>query len=558
MGILGGSAFMISKARKRQQSLNVGNLISNRFRCRLRNKITRIRRRFAMCRRSAIVRSVRPSARLSRTWLGAGRMASADISETQSDSRKASDLRAGAVDALERRDDGDRLAALYGLTPKVENAIVAAIRDGADDRARALVAPLHPADQADLLERLPRDRAAALVRTLGDGLDAETLAYLDEGTRDEIVDVMGMAALARQLPDLDTDDAVNIIEELEQDEIDDVLAALPAEDRVLVEEGLAYPDDSAGRMMQRELVTVPSFWTVGQTIDFLRSSQFSDAEFYLIFVVDPARNPIGEVGLGRLLCTPRPRRISEIMEGDFRKIPADMDQEEVSILFRRYGMVSAPVVDEHGRLIGMITIDDIIDVIDEEAEEDLMALAGVGESGVRSSLWGTLQGRSSWLLINLLTAVVASAVIGLFDATIERLVALAVLMPIIASMGGNAGTQTVTVAVRALALRQIDRDAAASFVRRELLVAVLNGILFAVLAAGISFLWFRDQDIAAVMAVAMFANMVVAGLSGTLVPLGLVRAGVDPAVASSVFITTITDVVGFFVFLGLAALYLIQ
>ena len=480
-------------------------------------------------------------------------MASAKKLKTQ-----ALKTQAQHAEAVERRDDGDRLAALYGLTPKVESAIVAAISGGAEDRARALVAPLHPADQADLLERLPPAQAAELVRILGDSLDAETLTYLDEATRDEIVDVMGMAALARQLPDLDTDDAVNIIEELEQDEIDDVLAALPAEDRVLVEEGLAYPEDSAGRMMQREIVTVPSFWTVGRTIDFLRSSQFSDTQFYLIFVIDPSRNPIGEISLGRLLCTPRPRRVSEIMTVDFRKIPADMDQEEVSILFRRYGMVSAPVVDEHGRLIGMITIDDVIDVIDEEAEEDLMALAGVGESNVRSSLLETLQGRSSWLLINLVTAIVASAVIGLFDATIERLVALAVLMPIVASMGGNAGTQTVTVAVRALALRQIDRDAAASFVRRELAVAVMNGILFAVLAAAISFLWFRDADIAVVMAVAMFANMVVAGLSGTLVPLGLVRAGVDPAVASSVFITTITDVVGFFVFLGLAALYLVH
>jgi len=462
------------------------------------------------------------------------------------------------AESVEKRDDGDRLAALYGLTPKVESAIVTAISTGAEDRARALLAPLHPADQADLLERLPPFRAAELVGILGDSLEGETLTYHDENTRDEIVDVMGMEALARQLPDLETDDAVNIIEELEQDEIDDVLAALPAEDRVLVEEGLAYSEDSAGRMMQREIVTVPSFWTVGRTIDFLRTSRFSDTQFYLIFVIDPSRNPIGEISLGRLLCTPRPRRVSEIMEGDFRKIPADMDQEEVAILFRRYGMVSAPVVDEHGRLIGMITIDDVIDVIDEEAEEDLMALAGVGEANLRSSLLETLQGRSSWLLINLVTAIVASAVIGLFDATIERLVALAVLMPIVASMGGNAGTQTVTVAVRALALRQIDRDAAASFVRRELSVAVLNGILFAALAAAISFLWFRDPDIALVMAVAMFANLVVAGLSGTLVPLGLVRAGVDPAVASSVFITTITDVVGFFVFLGLAALYLVH
>ena len=468
---------------------------------------------------------------------------------------------AGAADYNDRGERKhealDRLASLYGLTPKVESAIVAAVDQQLESRVRALVAPLHPADQADLLERLPTRKAGELVRMLGDDLDAEMLSYLGEATREEIVDVMGVAALARQLPDLPTDDAIHIVEELEQDEIDDVLAALPAEDRVLVEEGLSFPEDSAGRMMEREIVTVPTFWTVGQTIDFLRASDLDIEEFYLIFVVDAARKMVGEVRLSRLLRAQRPRRISEIMETDFRKIPVTMDQEEVSILFRRYGMVCAGVVDDYGRLVGMITIDDIIDVIDEEAEEDLMALAGVGEANVRSSLWDTLQGRSSWLLINLFTAIIASAVIGLFDATIERLVALAILMPIVASMGGNAGTQTVTVAVRAIALRQLDRDAAMGFVRRELLVAALNGVVFAMLSATMAFLWFNDADIAAVMAVAMFANMMVAGLSGTLVPLGLVRLGVDPAVASSVFITTITDVVGFFVFLGLAALYLI-
>ena len=468
---------------------------------------------------------------------------------------------AGAADHNdrgERKDEaGDRLASLYGLTPKVESASMAAVDQQWESRARALDAPLHPADQAALLERLPTRKAGELVRMLGDDLDAEMLSYLGEATLEEIVDVMGVAALARQLPDLPTDDAIHIVEELEQDEIDDVLAALPAEDRVLVEEGLSFPEDSAGRMMEREIVTVPTFWTVGQTIDFLRASDLDIEEFYLIFVVDAARKMVGEVRLSRLLRAQRPRRISEIMETDFRKIPVTMDQEEVSILFRRYGMVCAGVVDDYGRLVGMITIDDIIDVIDEEAEEDLMALAGVGEANVRSSLWDTLQGRSSWLLINLFTAIIASAVIGLFDATIEQLVALAILMPIVASMGGNAGTQTVTVAVRAIALRQLDRDAAMAFVRRELLVAALNGVVFAMLSATMAFLWFNDADIAAVMAVAMFANMMVAGLSGTLVPLGLVRLGVDPAVASSVFITTITDVVGFFVFLGLAALYLI-
>ena len=458
---------------------------------------------------------------------------------------------------IERKDDGsERLAALYGLTPKVETAIIEAVQAGAVRRLRTLVAPLHPADQADLLERMPARTAASLVRFLGDHLDAETLTYLDENTREAIVEVMGAKALARQLHDLSTDDAIDIIEELEEDALADVLAALSAEDRVLVEEGLSFPEDSAGRLMQREIVTVPSFWTVGQTIDYLRGGKSTTDDFYLIFVVDPARKPLGEVPLSKLLCAQRPRRVSEIMESDFRSIPVDMDQEEVAVLFRRYGMVSAGVVDLGDRLVGMITIDDVIDVIDEEAEEDLMALAGVGEASLRSSIRETLQGRTTWLLVNLLTAILASVVIGVFDATIEQLVALAVLMPIVASMGGNAGTQTVTVAVRAIALRQLDAVSTRNFVIREGLVALLNGLLFAGLAAAVSFVWFGDSEIATVMAVAMFANLLIAGLSGTLVPIGLLRAGVDPAVASSVFVTTITDVVGFFVFLGLAALYL--
>jgi magnesium transporter len=457
----------------------------------------------------------------------------------------------------ERKDDGtDRLAALYGLTPKVETAIVDAVQAGNVRRLRTLVAPLHPADQADLLERMPVRTAGALVRFLGDHLDAETLTYLDENTREALFEIIGTKALARQLHELSTDDAIDIIEELEDDALADVLAALSAEDRVLVEETLSFPEDSAGRLMQREIVTVPSFWTVGQTIDFLRSGKLLIDDFYLIFVIDPGRRPLGEVPLSKILCSPRPRRISEIMKTDFRSIPFDMDKEEVALLFRRYGMVSAGVIDAENRLVGMITIDDVIDVIDEEAEEDLMALAGVGEANLRSSLWDILQGRSTWLLINLFTAILASAVIGVFDATIEQLVALAVLMPIVASMGGNAATQTVTVAVRAIALRQLDSLSTRIFILREALVAFLNGILFAVLAAVMSYVWFSNLEIAAVMAVAMLANLFVAGLSGTLVPIGLLRAGVDPAVASSVFVTTITDVVGFFVFLGLAALYL--
>jgi magnesium transporter len=458
---------------------------------------------------------------------------------------------------LDRRNkSNDRQLSFYGLTPKVETAIIDAVRKGAAQRARTLIAPLHPADQADLLERMPAGIAASLIRFLNDHLNGQTLTYLKENTRGQIVEVIGAKALARQLHNLSTDDAIDIVEELEKDTLADVLAALSNEKRVLIEESLSFPEDSAGRLMQREIITVPSFWTVGQTIDFLRSGEIKTADFYLIFVVDPARKALGEVPLSKLLCSQRHCRILEIMEDDFRLIPVNMDQEEVAVLFRRYGMVSAGVVDLRNRLVGMITIDDVIDVIDEEAEEDLMALAGVGGTSLRSSITETMKGRTAWLLVNLVTAILASVVIGLFEGTIEQLVALAVLMPIVASMGGNAGTQTIAVAVRAIALRQLDSVSTRSFIFREFLVALLNGLVFASLAGFVSFVWFSDPEIAVIMAVAMLANLLVAGLSGTLVPVGLLRSGVDPAVASSVFVTTITDVVGFSVFLGLAALYL--
>ena len=459
------------------------------------------------------------------------------------------------LDPRNNRNDGH--LSLYGLMPKVETAIINAVQKGAAQRVCALISPLHPADQADLLERMPAGIVASIIRFLDERLNAETLAYLNEKKRGEIIEVMGPKALARQLHNLSTDDAIDIIEELEGNTLAQVLAALSSEKRLLVEESLTFPKDSAGRLMQREIIAVPSFWTVGQTIDFLRSGEIKAKDFYLIFIVDPARKPLGEVALSKLLCTQRHCRIPEIMEADFRVIPVNMDQEEVAVLFRRYGMVSAGVVDLRNRLVGMITIDDVIDVIDEEAEEDLMALAGVGEASLRSNIIETMKGRAPWLLVNLLTAILASVVIGVFDGTIEQLVALAVLMPIVASMGGNAGTQTVAVAVRAIALRQLDPLSTSNFIFREGLVSLLNGLVFAGLAGLVSYVWFGDAEVAVVMAVAMLANLLVAGLSGTLVPLGLLRSGVDPAVASSVFVTTITDVVGFSVFLGLAAMYLI-
>ena len=332
---------------------------------------------------------------------------------------------------------------------------------------------------------------------------------------------------------------------------------MPAQDRVLVEQALSYPEDSAGRLMQREMVVVPPFWTVGQTIDFLRSSDLADQDFHQIMVTDPAGHPIGEVRLSMLLCTARPRRISEIMDQDIRSIPVLMDQEEVAVLFRRYAMISTGVIDDEGRLVGIITQDDVLDVIDEEAEEDLMALAGVSDANIRISVLETVRGRAGWLLVNLLTAVLASLVIGFFEETIQQLVVLAVLMPIVASMGGNAGTQTVTVAVRAIAMREFGQTKALEFARKELLVGLLNGILFALIAAAFCLVWFQALDVALVLAVAMIVNLVVAALSGAIIPLTLVRLGVDPAVASSVFLTTVTDVIGFFVFLGLAGVFLL-
>ncbi|MGC6517272.1 MAG: magnesium transporter [Candidatus Puniceispirillaceae bacterium] len=447
---------------------------------------------------------------------------------------------------------------LYGLTPKVEDAIMEAVSLGDEGRVRALTAPLHSADMADLLGRVSPKKCGNLLRLLGDQLDSEAIAYLDDEVLEQVLDIMGPAAIAKALPELESDDVVTIVEELEPEERDEVLKNLSAQDRVIVEQGLSYPDDSAGRMMQREMIMLPPYWTVGQTIDHLRSLDSADNQsFYLIMVVDAHFHPVGEINVGRLLRANRPVRLSEIMNVDFRSVPVHMDQEEVAMLFRRYGMVTTSVVDEDGRLVGVITLDDIVDVIDEEAEEDLMALAGVSDASIRSSLLETFQGRASWLFVNLLTAVLASLVIGLFESTLEQVVALAVLMPIVASMGGNAGTQTVTVAVRAIAMQEFSNQSAARFALRELLVGAVNGILFAFIAGAVSYLWFGDMMIALILGGAMVINLVIAGLTGTLVPLSLVRFGIDPAVASSVFITTITDVVGFFVFLGLAAFFLL-
>lgn len=447
--------------------------------------------------------------------------------------------------------------ALYGLTPEVERAVDLALQEDRLDDVEALIKPLHAADLADLLERQDRDDRRQLATLLATDFDPLVLSYLDETVRDEVMMAIDDGDLAEAVAQLDSDDAVDLIGELDAPEQARLLKALPARDRAMVEEGLTYPEESAGRLMQREVVVLPTHWTVGQTIDFLRTGADAPDDFYGIFVVDPARRPVGILYLDRLLRANRPVRISDIMQRDFHRLPVAMDQEEVALLFRQYGLVVAPVTDNENRLLGAITIDDVVTVIDAEAEEDLMRLSGVSGVGLYDNFWNVSRNRFSWLAINLLTAVIASSVIGAFQTTIEKIVALAVLMPIVASMGGNAGTQTFTIAVRALAMRELTAINAGRFVARETIVGSVNGVAFAVIAGLISWLWFGDLQIAGIMAAAMIVNLIVAGLFGTLIPLTLDRFGIDPAVASSVFITTVTDVIGFLSFLGLAAFILL-
>ncbi|WP_051341479.1 magnesium transporter [Azospirillum halopraeferens] len=445
----------------------------------------------------------------------------------------------------------------YGVDPEFVEEICELLRAGKRDAVRALLDDLHAADIADLLEQTGAEEREQLVGILRPGFDAEVLSHLNTDLREEVVDLFEPGELAAAVAELDTDDAVDLIEDLDEDQQREILENLPADTRALVEENLTYEEYTAGRLMQRDLVAVPQFWTVGRTIDHLRASGDDLPEdFYSIFVVDPLHRVIGAVPLSRVLRHKRAVPISDLTTDDLHAIPATMDQEEVANLFRQYALVSAPVVDARGRLLGVITVDDVVHIIDEEAEDDFLKLGGVGEAGIYRTALDTARTRISWLGLNVVTAFVAAAVIGLFEATIAQIVALAVLMPIVASMGGNAGTQALTVAVRALATRELSESNAMRVVGKEMLVAILNGVVFAVLVGTVAGLWFAPE-IGAVIAAAMVINLFVAGLSGVLIPLGLNRLGVDPAVASSVFLTTLTDIVGFFAFLGLATIFLL-
>ncbi len=440
-----------------------------------------------------------------------------------------------------------------GLDPRFVEAVEAAIEAEDADRLRQLAGDLHEADLGELLGALSPDEQPQLVRLLGDDFDFTALTEIDETVRVRLLEALSPRTVADGVRDLDSDDAVYLLEDLDEDDKQAILHEMPTLERLRLARALDYPEESAGRRMQTDFVAVPPFWTVGQTVDFLSIDEELPETFYEIFVVDPAFRLIGTVPLDRLLKAKRPTKISEVMNEEQHVVRASEDQEDVARLFKRYNLVSVAVVDEAQRLVGMLTVDDIVDVIEEEAEEDIRAMAGVGDEELSDTVAYTARSRFPWLFVNTFTAFLAAAVIGVFDGTIEQMVALAVLMPIVASMGGNAGTQAMTVTVRALATREISRRNAGRIIRRELLVGLLNGAVLATLVGCAAGAWFLNWELGGVIAAALIINIVVAGLFGVLIPLTLNASKIDPAVASGVFLTTVTDVVGFSMFLGLAA-----
>lgn len=437
-------------------------------------------------------------------------------------------------------------------------AILAAVEAGDADRVTELMEPLHAADIADLLEQIGgADRRALLALWSGE-IDGEILSEIDESIREEVIESLPREVVAEAMRELDTDDVVDILEDLERPAQDLILDSLELADRVAVQKALSYPEYTAGRLMQREVVVAPEHWTVGETIDYLREAESLPDQFYHVILVDPRMKPVGYVTLGRLLSSRRVVALKEILEDTYRTVPATEAEADVAYMFNQYHLISMPVVDDSNRLVGVITIDDAMNVLDEEHEQDMLRLAGVGdESSLSDGVWATAKQRLPWLVVNLFTASISAFVISRFESTIASLVTLAALMPIVASTGGIAGTQSLAVAVRALATRSLTSANAKRVVLRELIGGLLNGLALACILglAGASI--FGDWKLGLVLGAAMITNQLVAAMGGVLVPLGLHRLKLDPALASGTFVTTLTDVLGYLAFLGLASLVLL-
>jgi magnesium transporter len=455
-----------------------------------------------------------------------------------------------ADNRAERDDEAEAAARLEAVLDAVEANDAQALG--------ALLDPLHAADIADILEQISTGQREALLTLWHGGIDGEILSEIDDAIREDVIDFLPDDVVAEAMRELDTDDVVDILEDLDEPAQEKILEALEDADRVAVQQAMAYPEYSAGRLMQRETVVAPEHWSVGETIDWLRGAEVLPDQFYHVILVDPRMTPVGYVTLGRILSAPRATKLREIAEDSFRTIQATDEEADVAYIFNQYHLISCPVVDEAGRLVGVITIDDAMNVLDEEHEEDMLMMAGVGsESSIQDGIWETIKGRTPWLFVNLITANISALVIGQFAGTIGQIVILAALMPIIASMGGIAGTQSLTIAVRALATRDLTGANAMRVVRREATVGALNGLVFAVLMGLAGWLLLGMPMLGVVLAAAMIINLCFAALAGILVPLAMDRLGFDPALASGTFVMTVTDVVGFFAFLGLATVVLL-
>ena len=440
------------------------------------------------------------------------------------------------------------------LRPEFVDKVLDAVEAGDDETARQLVQPLHPADVADLIELAARDEREGLVKALAGIVSPDVLAEMNDYVREDLLDELEPQQVADIAGQLETDDAVALIEDLDRDEQQAVLDRMEPDDRAAVEEALSYPEESAGRLMQRELCAVPEHWNVGQVIDYLRSTRDLPDDFWEVFVVNAVHHPVGTCKLSLILRTPRKTPVGEIMQREQMLIPVDMDQEDVALRFQKYALVSAAVTDDESRLVGMITVDDVVHIIQEEAGEDVLALSGAAGEDINEPVPLTVRRRLFWLVINLGTAILAASVVSLFQSEIGKYAVLAVLMPIVAGMGGNAGTQTLAVAVRALATNQLTESNTIRAFLRELTIALANGLSLGLLIGTGVWLIFGNPLLGAVMGAAMVINNLAAGLGGIFVPVTLDRFRIDPAVSSAVFVTTITDVTGFFSFLGLAAL----